>query len=80
MQAREQDANNDKRVIMFAGLGFQSFLASNAWLEMELPGHPSGLIVDAHMVFKHIHHTIKGVDTTATMETLLQNLGGFDQR
>jgi hypothetical protein len=63
-------AKNDERAIKFAGLGFQSFPAACAWLETELPNHPCGLIVDAHMVFEHIHYAIEGVDTIATMEKL----------
>jgi hypothetical protein len=63
-------AKSNERAIVLAGLGFQSFAASNAWLEIELPGHQSGLIVDAHMVFKHTHNAIEGVDTIATMDKL----------
>jgi hypothetical protein len=47
-------AKSDKRAIRF--LGFQSIEA--------------GLVVDAHMVFEHIYHAIKGIDTIANMEKL----------
>jgi hypothetical protein len=44
-------AEGDKRAISFTGLGFQSIGKSNAWLEMELIKHPSGLIVDVHIEY-----------------------------
>jgi hypothetical protein len=63
-------AKGDERAINFAGLGFQSISKSNAWLETELVQHPSGLIVDMHMVFEHLYYALKGVDTISTMEKL----------
>jgi hypothetical protein len=63
-------AKGDERAINFAGLGFQSISKSNAWLETELVNHPSGLIVDVHMVFEHIYYALKGIDTISTMEKL----------
>jgi hypothetical protein len=63
-------AKSDDRAIMFAGLGFKSIGESNAWLETEMRRHPSGLIVDVHMVFEHIHNALEGIDTIATMEKL----------
>ena len=60
----------DEKAIMFAGLGFQSIGESNAWLEIELKRHQSGLIVDAHIVFEHVYHAINGVETIAAMEKL----------
>jgi hypothetical protein len=63
-------AKGDERAIKFAGLGFQSISHSNAWLETELRKHPSGLIVDVHMVLEHIHYALEGIDTIATMEKL----------
>jgi hypothetical protein len=63
-------AKGDERAISFAGLGFQSIGKANAWLEMELIKHPSGLIVDVHMVFEHIHYALEGIDTISTMEKL----------
>jgi hypothetical protein len=61
------------RAIRFAGLGFQTIAESNAWLETSLQKHQSGLIVDAHMVFEHIYHAIKGNDTIAIMEKLYKS-------
>jgi hypothetical protein len=58
-------SKGDKRAIKFAGLGFQSIAHSNAWLETELQPHPSGLIVDIHMVLEHIEYALEGI---ATME------------
>jgi hypothetical protein len=43
-------AKGDERAINFAGLGFLSIGDSNAWLDSVLKSHPSGLIVDVHMV------------------------------
>jgi hypothetical protein len=43
-------AKSDEHAIRFADLGFQSSSDSNAWLEIELQNHQSGLIVDAHMM------------------------------
>jgi phage shock protein A len=63
-------SKGDDRAIKFAGLGFQSISQSNAWLETELRRHPSGLIVDVHMVLEHIHYALEGIDTIATMEKL----------
>jgi hypothetical protein len=63
-------AKRDDRAIMFAGLGFKAIAKSNAWLETELRRHPSGLIVDVHTVFEHIHNALEGIDTIATMEKL----------
>jgi hypothetical protein len=63
-------AKGDERAIKFAGLGFQSIKQSNAWLEAEMRKHPSGLIVDVHMVLEHIHYALEGIDTIATMEKL----------
>jgi hypothetical protein len=63
-------AKGNERAIKFAGLGFQSISHSNAWLEMELCKHSSGLIVNVHMVLEHIHYALEGIDTIATMEKL----------
>jgi hypothetical protein len=63
-------AKNEERAIRFAGLGFQTIGESNAWLELAMRRHQSGLIVDAHMVFEHVFHAIEGIDTIATMERL----------
>jgi hypothetical protein len=63
-------AKTDERAIRFAGLGFQSISDSNAWLELAMVRHRSGLIVDVHMVFEHVYHSIEGIDTIATMEKL----------
>jgi hypothetical protein len=63
-------AKGDESAIKFAGLGFQSISHSNAWLEANLRKHPSGLIVDIHMVLEHIHYALEGIDTMAMMEKL----------
>ncbi len=63
-------SKGDKRAINFAGLGFLCIGDSNAWLESVLKSHPSGLIVNVHMVFEHIHYALKGIDTISTMEKL----------
>jgi hypothetical protein len=63
-------AKGDERAINFAGLGFLSIGDSNAWLDSFLKSHPSGLIVDVHMVFEHIHYALEGIDTISTMEKL----------
>jgi hypothetical protein len=64
-------AKTDDQAIRFAGLmGFTSMSKSNTWLETEMRRHPSGLIVDVHMVFEHIHNSFEGIDTIATMEKL----------
>jgi hypothetical protein len=58
-------AKNKEQAIHFAGLGIQTIAKSNAWLETIMPKHQSGLIVDMHMVFEHVYHVIKGIDTIA---------------
>jgi hypothetical protein len=63
-------AKGDKRAIHLQGLGFQSIKESNAGLETELVRHPSGLIVNVHMVFEHVHYALKGIDAISTMEKL----------
>jgi hypothetical protein len=63
-------AKSDERAIWFAGLDFQSSSDSNARLETELQNHQSGLIVNAHMVFENLYHTINGINTLGTMEKL----------
>lgn len=63
-------AKGDERAIKFAGLGFLCIGDSKAWLELALKKHPSGLIVDVHMVFEHIHYALEGIDTISTMEKL----------
>jgi hypothetical protein len=63
-------AKSDERAIRFSGLGFQSMKESNAWLEMELRRHQSGLVVDVHMVFEHVYHSINGIDTIGMLEKL----------
>jgi uncharacterized MAPEG superfamily protein len=64
-------AKTEERAIRFAGLGFQTIADSNAWLELVLRKHQSGLLVDAHMVFEHVNHgAIEGIGTIATMEKL----------
>jgi hypothetical protein len=61
-------SKGNEKAISFSGLGFQSIEESNAWLETELIRHPSGLIIDVHMVFEHIYSSLKGIDTIGTME------------
>jgi hypothetical protein len=52
-------SKGDEKSISFAGLSFQNIGDANAWLEKELVKHPSGLIVDIHMVFKHIFYALE---------------------
>jgi hypothetical protein len=49
---------------------FNQLQIQTLFLETELKRPQSGLIVGAHMVFKHIHHVIEGIDMIATMEKL----------
>ena len=50
--------------IKFSGLGFTKPPDANSWLEKELPHHPAGLIVDAHMVFERIFYNMDNTDST----------------
>jgi hypothetical protein len=63
-------AKRDERAIQFSGLGFQSMKESNAWLEMELRHHQSGLVVDVHMVFEHVYYSVNGINTIGMLEKL----------
>jgi hypothetical protein len=47
-------AKNEEGAIHFAGLGFQTMAECNAWLEIAMRMHQSGLIVDIHMVFEYV--------------------------
>jgi hypothetical protein len=49
-------------VIRIAGLGFQTMAESNAWLEILMRYHQSGLVANVHMVFKHVCDIVAFVD------------------
>jgi hypothetical protein len=61
-------AKGDDLAIKFAGLGFTKPPDANSWLEKELPHHPAGLIVDAHMVFERIFYNMDNTDTLARLQ------------
>jgi hypothetical protein len=60
-------ADTHQDAIKFNGFGFRRFDEASAWLEAHSPGHKFGLIVDAHMVFEHLHS-----EATKTVPTLQQ--------
>jgi hypothetical protein len=49
-------------------LGFTKPRDANSWLEKELPHHPAGLIVDAHMVFERVFYNMDNIDTLARLQ------------
>ena len=61
-------AKGDDLSIKFSGLGFTKPPDANSWLEKELPHHPSGLIVDAHMVFERVFYNMDNTDTLARLQ------------
>jgi hypothetical protein len=61
-------ARGDDVSIKFSGLGFIKPPDANSWLEKELPHHPSGLIVDAHMVFERVFYNMDNTDTLARLQ------------
>jgi hypothetical protein len=61
-------AKGDDLSIKFSGLGFTKPPDANSWLEKELPHHPAGLIVDAHMVFEHVFYNMDNTDTLARLQ------------
>jgi hypothetical protein len=61
-------AKGDDLAIKFSGLGFTKPTDANSWLEKELPHHPSGLIVDAHMVFERIFYNMDNSDTLQRLQ------------
>jgi hypothetical protein len=61
-------AKGDDISIKFSGLGFTKPPDANSWLEKELPRHPAGLIVDAHMVFERIFYNMDNTDTLARLQ------------
>jgi hypothetical protein len=61
-------AKGDKNAIKFAGLGFTKISQASSWLEKELPNHPSGLIVDVHMVLERVYHNMSNSDTLADLQ------------
>jgi hypothetical protein len=61
-------AKGDDVSIKFLGLGFTEPPDSNSWLEKELPHHPAGLIVDAHMVFERVFYNMDNTDTLAQLQ------------
>jgi hypothetical protein len=65
-------AKGDKQVIRFTGLGFLKPAQANAWIKAEMPHHPTGAIVDIHIVFEQIHHSMSNVSTLAVMQQLVK--------
>ena len=61
-------ARGDDVSIKFSGLGFTKPPDANSWLEKELPSHPAGLIVDAHMVFERVFYNMDNTDTLARLQ------------
>jgi hypothetical protein len=61
-------AKGDDAAIKFAGLGFTKHGDANSWLEKALPHHPSGLIVDAHMVFERVFYNMDNSDTLQRLQ------------
>jgi hypothetical protein len=61
-------ARGDDVSIKFAGLGFIKPPDAHSWLEKELPRHPAGLIVDAHMVFERVFYNMDNTDTLARLQ------------
>jgi hypothetical protein len=62
----------DKQVIGFAGLGFLKAAQANSWIEAEMLHHPKGAIVDIHIVFERIHHSMSNVRTLSVMQQLVK--------
>jgi hypothetical protein len=65
-------AKGDERAIGFAGLGFLKPAQSNSWIESEMPHHPTGAIVDIHIVFERVHHSMSNVSTLSVMQQLVK--------
>jgi hypothetical protein len=65
-------ADTDEQAVRFAGLGFRSHKEAHAWLEIHLPSHHCGLIVDVHVVFEHVHAQIFGTDSIKTSQSLIK--------
>jgi hypothetical protein len=61
-------AETDEQAIRFAGLGFRSTKEANAWLVMNLPEHPCGLIVDVHIVMEHVYAAIEGQEVIGQLQ------------
>jgi hypothetical protein len=61
-------ARGDDVSIKFSGLGFVKPPDANSWLEKELPHHPAGLTVDAHMVFERVFCNMDNTDTLARLQ------------
>jgi hypothetical protein len=53
-------------------LGFLKPSQANAWIEAEMPHHPTGAIVDILIVFKSIHHSMSNVSTLSLMQQLVK--------
>jgi hypothetical protein len=61
-------SKGDDAAIKFAGLGFTKPSDAHSWLEKEMPHHPSGLIVDAHMVFERVFYNMDNLDTLQRLQ------------
>jgi hypothetical protein len=63
----------DEQAVRFAGLGRISFITRrNVWLVCHLPAHHCGLIVEVHVVLKHIQAQSFGQDLIKTLENLIK--------
>jgi hypothetical protein len=61
-------AKGDDLAIKFSGLEIIKPPDTNSWLEKQLPHHPSGLIVDAHMVFEQAFYNMDNSDTLQRLQ------------
>jgi hypothetical protein len=59
---------DDDISIKFSGLGFTKPPDVNSWLEKELPHHPAGLIVNAHMGFERVFYNMDNTDTLTRLQ------------
>jgi hypothetical protein len=65
-------AKGEEQTIRFVGLGFVKPSESNAWIEAQNRHHPTGAIVDVHIVYKRIHHSMSNVSLLAMMQQLVK--------
>jgi hypothetical protein len=63
-------ASTDTGAIKFGSLGFRTPVEAFALLAIECPSNAFGLLVDPHMVLKHVFANINGVNVLKSMETL----------
>jgi hypothetical protein len=53
-------------------LGFLKPSQANLWIKAEIPHHPTGAIVDIHIIFERIHHNISNISTLSVMQQLVK--------